>query len=144
MAGTISANVRVTAAEILACRLCDSAVGHVDFAVDKVGVGAGGRGVKGPAEISEGQGQAAEGDIAIGMRIAQPFGFAGQVRGHFGQKIRLIKVEGVAQLELERAAKGFTTGQAKLEDGGGMAAKVGALLNGDEYHAGLGGGRLER
>ena len=99
--------------------------------------------MKGPLEISEGQGQTAEGDVAIGARIAQPLGFAGEVRGHLGQQIRLIEVEGVAQLELERAAKGLVAGQAELEDGGGMAVKVGALLDGDEDQAGLGGGRLQ-
>ncbi len=125
-------------------QVVDSAVGDVNFAVDEVGVGAGSRGVKRPAEILEGQGHAAEGDVAIGMRILETLGFAGKMRGHFGQQIRLIEVEGVAQLELERAAEGFGAGQAQLEDGGGMAAKVCALLDRDKDQASLCGGRFER
>ena len=96
--------------------------------------------VKGPLKSAEGEGQSAEGDVAVGTRIAQPLGFAGQVRGHFGQQIRFIEVEGVTQFELERAAGGFVAGQAELEDSGGLAVKIGALFDGDENQAGLCGG----
>ena len=52
--------------------------------------------LKGPAEIPEGERQTAEGHIAVGVRIAQPLGFTGQVRGHLRQQIRFIEVEGVS------------------------------------------------
>ncbi len=83
----------------------------MDFAVHDVRVRAGGGACERATEIAEGQGQAAEGDVAIGARIAQALGFAGQVGGHFRQQIRLVEVEGFAQLKLERAADGSSPGR---------------------------------
>ena len=65
----------VTEAATLACRLCVPPSARRDFAVNDVGVGAGGGAVEGPLEFSEGEGQSAEGDVAVGARIAQALGF---------------------------------------------------------------------
>ena len=100
--------------------------------------------MKGPREFPKGQGQSAQGDVAFGTRIAQALGFAGKVRGHLWQQIRLVKVEGLAQFELQRAAPSLFARQAKLEDGGRMTMKVGALRDGDKREAGLGGGCFKR
>ena len=121
-----------------------AAVGQVDFAVDNIGVGAGGGAVERPLELPEGQGQTSESDVAIGPRVAEAPGFGGEMGRHLGKKMRFIEAEGIAQLELEGAAGGFRGGQAKLEDGGGVAVKIGALGDGDENQAGLRGGRFER
>ena len=111
MAGTISAKVSVTAGGDFGVQVVRAAVGQMHFAVDDIGVGAGGRAVKRPLELAEGEGQSAEGDVALGPRIAQALGFAGKVRGHLGQQIRLVEVEGLAQFELERAARGRSPGR---------------------------------
>ena len=100
--------------------------------------------VKGPAEISEGEGQAAEGDVAIGARIAQALGFAGQVRGHFGQQIGFIKVEGSLNSSLSVRPRASSPGRPSSKTAVGWPLKVGALRDGDEDEAGLGGGRFER
>src|SRR5579863_8151537 len=47
-------------------------VGEMHFAVDDIGVGSGGRAMKGPLKFAEGDGQTGEGDVALGARIAQP------------------------------------------------------------------------
>ena len=118
-----------------------AAVGQVHFAVDDVGVGAGGGAVKGPLELAEGDGQAGERDVALGARIAQALGLGGEVGGHRGQQVGLVEVEALAQFELERAAGWLVAGKAELEDGGGLAVEVGALGDGDENQAGLVGRR---
>ena len=87
-----------------------SAVGQLQFAVNDVGVGAGGRLVKGPREFFKGQRQSAQGHVALGARIAQALGFARQVRGHLRQQIRLVKIESFTQLKLQGAAGNFISG----------------------------------
>ena len=59
----------------LGVQIVRAAVGERDFAVNDVGVGAGGGAVEGPLEFAEGEGQAAEGDVAVGARIAKALGF---------------------------------------------------------------------
>ena len=81
-------------------------VGEADFAVDDVSVGAGGGEVEGPLELAVGQGQAVEGDVAVGARVAQALGLGGEMRGHLREQIGLVEVEVVGQLKLERAAGG--------------------------------------
>ncbi len=77
----------------LGVQVVRAAVGQVHFAVDDVGVGAGGGAMKGPLELAEGDGQSAERDVALGARIAQALCLRGKVRGHLGQQVRLVEVE---------------------------------------------------
>ena len=100
--------------------------------------------MEGPLELPEGHRQPAQGDVALGPRIAQALGLGGQMSLHLGQQIRLVKVEGLAQFEPERAAGGCGCRKAELEDGGGPAVKVSALGGGDQNQAGFGGGRFKR
>ena len=104
MAGTISAKVSVTDGGQLGVQVVRAAVGQVHFAVNDVGVRAGGGAVKRPLELAEGDGQAGQGDVALGARIAQPLGLAGQVGGHGRQQVRLVELEGLAQLKPEGAS----------------------------------------
>ena len=99
--------------------------------------------MKRPLEFAEGERKSAEGDIAIGPRIAQALGLAGQVGRHFRQQVRLIEIECVAQFEAERAADDVVAGNAEFEDGGRLAVKIGALFNRDENQAGLLGGGFD-
>jgi len=104
-----------------------AAVGKVNFAVDDVGVRAGGGAVEGPLELAEGQGQATERDVALGTGIAQAPGFAGQMGRHSGQQVGLVEFKTLAQLQLERAAGKSWVRRAELEDCRGLAMKVGAF-----------------
>ncbi len=90
-----------------------AAVGQVHFAVDDIGVRAGGRAMKRPLEFAEGHRQAAERDVAVGPGIAQALGLGGQVSGHRRQQMRLVEFEGLAQFELQRAALGAAAGRAE-------------------------------
>ena len=58
--------------------------------------------MEGPLELAEGDRQTGQGDVALGAGIAQALGLGGQVGRHRRQQVRLVKVEGLAQLQLER------------------------------------------
>ena len=107
----------------LGMQVVRAAVGETDFAVNDIGVGSGSGAVEGPLEFAEGERQSAEGDVAIGARVAQTFGFGGEMSGHLWQQVRLVEVEGLGQFQLQAAI--FEAGEAKLEDLGGLAIEVG-------------------
>src|ERR1700683_1678715 len=115
----------------------------MNLAVDDVGVGARGGAVEGPLKFAEGERQSAEGDVAVGAWIAQAFGFAGEMRSHFGEQLRLIEVEVFAELELEGAADGFAARKPEIEDCGRVTARVSSLGDGDKDEAGFFRGGLD-
>ena len=90
-----------------------------------------------PLEFAEGERQTAKRDVAVGPRIAETLGFGGEMGRHLRQQIGLIEIEGVAQLQLERAAKGFFPGQAEFKNRRWVAIEGGALGDGDEIQAGF-------
>ena len=80
-----------------------AAIGKLDLAVNDVGIGARGGAVEGPLEFAEGEGQATEGDVAVGARVAEALGFGFEVSRHLGEQIRSIEVEGLGEFQLEPA-----------------------------------------
>ena len=74
----------------------------------------------GHSKLPEGHGQAAEGDVALGPRIAQPLGLGSQMGGHLGQQLRLVEVEGLAQFQLERAAAASAPGRPSSKTAVGL------------------------
>ena len=76
-----------------------AAVFEVDFAVDDEGVGAGGGAVEGPGEFAEAEGQAVQGEVDVGARIAEALGGLAEVDGEGGGELGVGGVEGLAELE---------------------------------------------
>ena len=83
-----------------------AAVGKLDFAVDDVGICAGCGAVEGPLEFAEGEGQAAEGDVALGARVAQALRFGSEVRRHCGSKSGLSKSKASLSSSCRRRSSG--------------------------------------
>ena len=77
-----------------------------------------------PGETGEADGQAGEGYVDIGARIAEAAGGLAQVAGHFRQQFRLMEVEGLAQLEQQRPFGGGICGHTEAEAGGGMSVEI--------------------
>ena len=94
--------------------------------------------------MPEGDGQSAQRHVALGPRIAQALGLAGQMGRHRRQQVRLVEFEALAQFQLERTAGSFGVRQAELEDSRWLAVKVAALGGGDQNKAGLRGGGFKR
>ena len=99
--------------------------------------------MEGPLEFSEGEGQSAKGNVAVGARVAQTLGLGGQVRDHCGQQVRIpsqrrgpgagnsgVEVESLAQFESQAAI--IQARKTKLKDLRGLTVEVGGLGGGDE------------
>ncbi len=93
--------------------------------------------MKRPLKLAEGHRQAAERHIALGPRVAQAFGLAGQVSRHRRQQLWQVEVECMAQLQPQSLPRHFRSGQAKLKDRRGPAMKVAALRSREKHHSGL-------
>src|SRR5215472_14703860 len=113
-----------------------AAIGHVDLAVNDVRVCSRRGAMERPLKFAEAHGQPAEGDIALGARIAQALGFCFEMSSELGEQVGLVEIESFAQLQAQSAV--FDAGQAEEEDLGWLAAEVG-----DELEAGLGRSRFD-
>ena len=72
---------------------------EADFAVDDVGVGAGGGLVEGPGEVRKAQGQAEQREVAVGARVAEAAGGFGEIGGELGGEFGIGDEEVVGELE---------------------------------------------
>lgn len=119
------------------------AVFEMEGAVDDESVGPGSGAMERPGKVAEANGQAGEGDVGIRTRVAEAVGSFAQVRGHLGQQLRLMEVEGLAELEQEGALSGRRGRSGEAKTRGGMAVEVGPGIGGEDDQTGLLSGGLE-
>ena len=110
--------------------------------------------MEGPLELTEGDRQPTEGDIALGTRVAQALGFSGKVRRERGEQLGLppqrrrpvtggpggCEIKCFAQFQAQTAV--FDAREANEKDLGGLAAEVGTFRGGDELEASFFCGRV--
>jgi hypothetical protein len=101
--------------------------------------------VKGPLELAEGDGQAGEGHVALGARIAQALGFcAARCAVSVGSRSGLSNSKPAVSSSLRVRPEASAPGKADLEDSGGLAVEVCAFTGGGKDEASLRGGGLNR
>ena len=99
--------------------------------------------MEGPANRLKPTGRPARVTSGIRTRVAEAVGSFAQVRGHLGQQLRLLEVEGLAELEQEGALSGRRGRSGEAKTRGGMAVEVGPGIGGEDDQTGLLSGGLE-